>query len=83
MAKKRATKNERFLQVYESKRVSLGIREAAVAALREVGVNVRISKRLGGYLLIADPFETESDDHENDFLKAASDLASCFIEKVG
>jgi hypothetical protein len=77
---KRATKRDRFIRVFQAKRVKLGIREAATEALQEVVGAVRISKRLDGYLLIADPFETEADDHENDFLRAAGDLAGCFLE---
>lgn len=82
MATSKSTLKLKFIRAFEAKRIRLGIREAATEALKEVIGPVRISKRVDGYLLICDQFETESSDNENDFLKAAIDLANSFKDKI-
>jgi hypothetical protein len=79
---KRTTCREAFKAVFITKRNTMGIREAAIAAFKEAVGPLQVSPRLGGYVLSCDPFETVADDNENDFLKAASDLAGCFSKPI-
>ncbi len=76
MAKKKfPTFKPRFQAVYEEKRQKLGIREAATKAFKEVLGPIEVKKQLGGYLIVYDPFEITASDDENDFLRAATELA--------
>ena len=76
MAKRKfPTFKPRFQAVYEEKRQKLGIREAATEALRKVLGPTRVQERLDGYLIIYDPYEIDASNDENDFLRAATELA--------
>jgi hypothetical protein len=76
MAKRKfPTFKPRFIAVFEEKRCKLDIREAATEALKEVLGPIEVIERLDGYLIVYDPYEIDSSHNENDFLRAATELA--------
>jgi len=72
------TRVDTFDASYQTFRVKLGIRNAAIEALREAVGPTTITPVLGGFEIVCRGVLEMSDDNENSFLEAARRVASKF-----